>query len=54
MAGDIEQWLAALDLTKYRDAFAENEIEFGDLAADGVARWDTEGMDAWSVDSRPF
>ena len=30
MAGDIEQWLDALDLTKYRDAFAENEIAYGD------------------------
>ena len=32
MAGDIDQWLEVLDLTKYRDAFAENEIAFGDLA----------------------
>jgi class 3 adenylate cyclase len=31
MDSDVEQWLAALDLAKYRDAFAENEIAFGDL-----------------------
>ncbi len=32
MTGDIEQWLEALDLTKYREAFAENEIALGDLS----------------------
>ena len=32
MAGDIEQWLEALDLAKYQRAFAENEIAFGDLS----------------------
>ena len=28
---DIETWLEALDLANYRDAFARNEIAFGDL-----------------------
>ncbi len=32
MTGDIEQWLEALDLKKYRDAFTANEIAFGDLS----------------------
>ena len=32
MTGDIEQWLEALDLIKYRDAFSANEIVFGDLS----------------------
>ena len=32
MASDIEQWLEALELAKYRDAFAENEIAFEDLS----------------------
>ncbi len=32
MAGDIDEWLEALDLIKYRDAFAANEIAFGDLS----------------------
>ncbi len=32
MTGDIEQWLEALDLIKYRDAFAANEIALGDLS----------------------
>ena len=32
MTGDIERWLEALDLIKYRDAFAANEIAFGDLS----------------------
>ncbi len=32
MTGDIEQWLEALDLIKYRDAFAANEIAVGDLS----------------------
>ena len=32
MIDDVEQWLKELDLAKYREAFAENEIAFGDLA----------------------
>ncbi len=32
MTGDIERWLEALELVKYRDAFAANEIAFGDLS----------------------
>ena len=32
MTGDIEKWLEALDFIKYRDAFAANEIAFGDLS----------------------
>jgi len=32
MESDVEQWLEAHDLAKYRDAFAENEIAYGDLA----------------------
>jgi len=32
MAGDVDQWLEALDLAKYREAFAENEIAFSDLS----------------------
>ncbi len=32
MADDIEQWLEVLGLTKYRAAFAENEVAFGDLS----------------------
>ena len=32
MTGDIEQWLEAHDLIKYRDPFAANEIAFGDLS----------------------
>ena len=32
MANSIENWLEALDLTKYRDAFVENEVAFGDLS----------------------
>ena len=32
MAVDIEQWLEALGLTKYRYAFVENEISYGDLS----------------------
>ena len=31
MMGKLEQWLQDLDLVKYRDAFAENEITFEDL-----------------------
>jgi class 3 adenylate cyclase len=32
MADRLHDWLHALDLAKYRDAFAGNEIAFGDLA----------------------
>ena len=28
---EIGEWLEAVDLTKYRDAFAEHEIAFKDL-----------------------
>ena len=32
MTDDLKRWLAALDLAKYAEAFAENEVQFGDLA----------------------
>ncbi|NNF76882.1 MAG: hypothetical protein HKN05_02535, partial [Rhizobiales bacterium] len=32
MARDVGEWLDALDLAKYKDVFAENEIAFGDLS----------------------
>ena len=32
MADRLHNWLQALNLAKYRDVFAENEIAFSDLA----------------------